>query len=85
MSYSYSYLAARCEVDELQEALLAEWPTLELVEPDAGVCLMGQRVRVGRTPLRLPEGRSSERRQAPVPGWRLGSGCRHLVDHVRRQ
>jgi hypothetical protein len=33
VSYTYSYLAARCEVHELQAAVLASWPALELAEP----------------------------------------------------
>jgi len=33
MSYSYSYLAAKCEIHEFQAALLAAWPALELAEP----------------------------------------------------
>ena len=33
MSFSYSYLAARCEIDELQAAFLAAWPAFELVAP----------------------------------------------------
>jgi len=33
VSFTYSYLAARCELPELQAAMLAAWPTLELAEP----------------------------------------------------
>ena len=33
MSFTYSYLAARCELPELQAAMLAAWPMLELAEP----------------------------------------------------
>ena len=33
MSYSYSYVAAKCEVQVLQAALLAAWPALRLEEP----------------------------------------------------
>jgi hypothetical protein len=33
MSFTYSYLAAKCEVHVFREALLAAWPSLELDEP----------------------------------------------------
>jgi len=33
MSFTYSYLAAGCDVHELQAPLLASWPVLELAEP----------------------------------------------------
>jgi hypothetical protein len=32
VSFTYSFLAAKCELSELQEALLAAWPTLEIAE-----------------------------------------------------
>jgi len=33
VSFTYSFLAARCELSELQAAMLAAWPTLEVAEP----------------------------------------------------
>jgi hypothetical protein len=33
VSFTYSFLAARCELPELQAAMLAAWPTLEVAEP----------------------------------------------------
>ncbi|HVP45811.1 MAG TPA: hypothetical protein VMT32_04485, partial [Bryobacteraceae bacterium] len=33
MSFNYSYIAIRCDVHELQAALLASWPELALAEP----------------------------------------------------
>ena len=33
MSFTYFFLAARCELPELQAAMLAAWPTLEVAEP----------------------------------------------------
>lgn len=33
VSFTYSFLAARCEPSELQAAMLAAWPTLEVAEP----------------------------------------------------
>jgi hypothetical protein len=33
MSFIYSFLAAKCEIPELQAAMLDAWPTLELAEP----------------------------------------------------
>jgi len=33
MSFTYCFFAARCELAELQSAMLAAWPTLEVAEP----------------------------------------------------
>lgn len=33
MSFSYSYFAAKCPIDDLQAAFLAAWPAFELAEP----------------------------------------------------
>jgi hypothetical protein len=33
MSFIYSFLAARCELPELQAAMLAAWPSLQVAEP----------------------------------------------------
>ena len=33
MSFTYCFLAARCELAELQAGMLAAWPTLEVTEP----------------------------------------------------
>ena len=33
MSFIYSFLAARCEIAQLQAAMLGAWPNLELAEP----------------------------------------------------
>ena len=33
MSFTYSFLAARCELSELQAAMLAAWPSLDVAEP----------------------------------------------------
>jgi hypothetical protein len=33
VSFIYSFLAARCEIPQLQAAMLAAWPALEVAEP----------------------------------------------------
>ena len=45
MSFTYSYLAARCELPKLQAALLAAWPTLELAEPAQEFASWGEAFR----------------------------------------